>query len=100
MSIGSPVKLSQGGQANRSGRTIENTICSILDAKGYLYSRQVNIGKTVYGHDLKVDVLINPSTLFPSGLIVESKWQDCAGSVDEKFPYLVLNIKEYMPIRS
>jgi hypothetical protein len=97
MSIGSPVKLSQGGQANRSGRTIENTICSILDAKGYLYSRQVNIGKTVYGHDLKVDVLINPSTLFPSGLIVESKWQDCAGSVDEKFPYLVLNIKEYMP---
>lgn len=29
---------------------------------------------------------------FPDGLIIECKWQQSAGSVDEKFPFLYLNI--------
>ena len=30
-------------------------------------------------------------------MVIESKWQQSSGSVDEKFPYLVLNIRERYP---
>lgn len=33
----------------------------------------------------------------PSGLIIECKWQASGGSVDEKFPYLNLNIQQSYP---
>ena len=32
------------------------------------------------------------------GLIVESKWQDVSGTADEKFPYLVANIRHCYPL--
>ena len=33
-------------------------------------------------------------------LVIESKWQQSTGSVDEKFPYLVLNIKSRTPFKT
>jgi DNA adenine methylase len=30
-------------------------------------------------------------------LVIEAKWQQANGSVDEKFPYLVMNIREQYP---
>ena len=36
----------------------------------------------------------------PDGLIIESKWQQSVGSVDEKYPYLVLNIKTKYPAKT
>ncbi len=33
----------------------------------------------------------------PSELIIECKWQESGGSVDEKFPYLNLNIQNSYP---
>jgi hypothetical protein len=33
-------------------------------------------------------------TKFSDGLIIECKWQESAGSVDEKYPFVVLNIKK------
>lgn len=35
-----------------------------------------------------------PRALSARALILESKWQQSSGSVDEKFPFLVLTIKE------
>ena len=32
-----------------------------------------------------------------SGLIIECKWQESGGSVDEKFPYLNMNIQNSYP---
>lgn len=34
---------------------------------------------------------------FPHGLAIESKWQGSGGSADEKFPYLVENIRTQYP---
>ncbi|MEO3707170.1 PD-(D/E)XK nuclease superfamily protein [Trichormus azollae] len=34
---------------------------------------------------------------YPSGLIVECKWQNSSGSVDEKLPYVNANIENFYP---
>jgi hypothetical protein len=34
---------------------------------------------------------------YPSGLIVECKWQNSSGSVDEKLPYVNVNIENCYP---
>lgn len=34
---------------------------------------------------------------FSEGLSIECKWQDVGGSADEKYPYLVANIKKRFP---
>jgi hypothetical protein len=34
---------------------------------------------------------------YPNKLIIECKWQQSSGSVDEKYPYNVLNIREMYP---
>ena len=36
----------------------------------------------------------------PGKLIIECKWQQIAGSVDEKYPYTVQNIRERYPCRT
>ncbi len=62
-----------------------------------LYTRQLVIAQTIYGTEWNVDfTLYNPSGT-PISLIIECKWQQSSGSVDEKYPYLVHNIKEQSP---
>ena len=41
-------------------------------------------------------MVFNPDT-FEDGLVTECKWQESAGSVDEKYPFLVFNIKPGVP---
>ena len=63
----------------------------ILEQK--IYSKQLIIGKTIYNTNRKCDfITYNPFT--EKEIIIECKWQDVAGSVDEKYPFLVLNIKK------
>lgn len=90
-------KRSQGSQANRSGQMAEQTICSILHLRGYTFTRQAYVGSSIYDHPLRADILVATGPEFPNGFVIESKWQDQGGSVDEKFPYLVMNIKERSP---
>lgn len=89
--------MNQGRRANKNGDFAENTIDSILRQKRYWPERQWYVGKSIYDHDLRADFFIPDVPGFPAGLIIESKWQDAGGSVDEKFPYLVLNIRECYP---
>ena len=42
---------------------------------------------------VKCDFLLYVPDVFQDGLVLEAKWQDSQGSVDEKMPYLVENIK-------
>lgn len=110
---------SQGAQANLTGTRMENHIeLSLLDC-GYVklaekyalvndiksltqpsYARQVQIGKTIYGTNLKSDFVLFHPDKWPEGLVIEVKWQQRGGTVDEKFPYLVMNIwsSEYQTI--
>ncbi len=59
------------------------------------YARGVNVGKTAYGGQTqrRVDFFIVFKELFPNDLIMECKWQQVAGSADEKYPYLVDSIR-------
>jgi hypothetical protein len=111
----------QGARANKSGEILENHVETTLRAHGYFhvcssgtkkrhkdfilnsiflpkrYAKQVYIGTGIYQTDIYVDFYIVGLPLMASGLIIECKWQESSGSVDEKFPYLNLNIQHSYP---
>lgn len=113
--------MTQGGKANKSGNVLEKTVEGTLAGHGYVpigenlakkqrlgfllnqtnlpkrYARQVYIGTGIYGTEIYVDFYILGSTSIPSGLIIECKWQQTGGSVDEKLPYVNLNIQNCYP---
>ena len=60
--------------------------------RGKQFAKQVWCGKTIYETDRKVDFLVINKDLFSDDLIIECKWQQVGGSVDEKYPFLVFNI--------
>lgn len=88
---------SQGSQANKSGQAVEDTIYCVLKERGYTVRRQYPIGQSIYGHNIKVDFFVTGIASFAAGLIIESRWQEVNGSVDEKFPYMVQNIQTVYP---
>lgn len=90
-------QLTQGGRANRHGRTAEDVLLSILTHQAYDIQRQKYIGKGIFDTDIYVDFYLANHPSFPDGLIIESKWQDVSGSVDEKLPFLVENIRQCYP---
>ena len=113
--------MNQGGRAVVSGNVLEKTVEAILQGHGYTeicrdlpkkrrrdwliysnelakrYAKQVYIGSGIYGTAIYVDFYIFNSAAIPNGLIVECKWQQAGGSVDEKLPYLNLNIQSCYP---
>ena len=85
--------MSNGGaQANSNGQAAENMIAGLLRSKGVVFERQRRIGRGIYGTMLRADFYLPKAPGLESGLIIESKWQDASGTVDEKLPYLVENI--------
>ncbi|HAG81277.1 MAG TPA: hypothetical protein DCL61_08910 [Cyanobacteria bacterium UBA12227] len=113
--------MTQGAKANRAGHVLEMTVEGTLRGHGYFqlcpsvarqkhreyllnysllpkrYAKHIYIGTGIYQTDLYVDFYIIDSDKLSSGLIIECKWQESGGSVDEKFPYLNLNIKNCYP---
>jgi hypothetical protein len=105
-------KITGGGQANKTGSVLELFIKRILEDNGYTlfpnhrdqlfsnrktvggkqYSTQVPCGTSIYESPRKCDFLVMNNEKFPEGLIIECKWQQSAGSVDEKYPFTVFNI--------
>lgn len=92
-----PNEEKQGAFAVATGAGAENTIRCILSEGGYVVRRHYPLCQSIYGHPLKTDFYLPYIQTLPNGLAIECKWQDCGGSVDEKYPYLVLNIKEKFP---
>ena len=88
---------SQGAKAQSSGKVAESMIDAMLIRLGYAPIRQRVIGIGIYGTPIQADILIERAPGFPAGLIIESKWQGSGGSVDEKYPYLVENIRHCYP---
>lgn len=83
----------QGAMANHAGKTAEAAIYCLFKERGYQIERQKKVGTSIYGTTLFADFFIHWLPGFPNGLVVESKWQSAGGSVDEKYPYIVANIK-------
>ncbi|WP_187142814.1 PD-(D/E)XK nuclease superfamily protein [Thermanaerosceptrum fracticalcis] len=104
---------SQGGHANSTGGTLEKSVVGALTSKGFQvvpYRKWIkcpkNYGnellltnapyKTIYNHSGNSEFLLL-SNKYNMRIRIECKWQQSAGSVDEKFPYLYLNAVEVMP---
>ena len=102
----------QGGStANKTGSQLETFVENRLRREDYtyvvntkflasmkaltqpLYYSQICVGKTIYGTSHKCDFIIFHPSKHPKGLIIEAKWQQGGGTVDEKYPYLVENLK-------
>jgi hypothetical protein len=112
--------MTQGARANKSGNILEGNIEAVLNGHNYFqvgnhvtkefllnasllpkrYAKQVYIGAGIYQTSLKVDFYVVGLSANPSGLIIECKWQESGGSVDEKFPYLNLNIQQSYPAQT
>ena len=104
--------ISSGHKANRTGNVLEKFVEEQLKAQGYdkhwnhknqlfdlrkvaggkQYGKQIICGKTIYETDRTVDFLVINKARFEHSLIIECKWQQVRGSVDEKYPFLFFNI--------
>lgn len=96
-----------------SGCTLEKTIKSVLHTKGFeiVRYREWKVNPDEYGHELLLTHVPFRTIYNHNGITefllkskkynletrIECKWQQVAGSVDEKLPYLYLNAIEKMP---
>ena len=105
----------QGGTiANETGNILENFVESTLIRKGYefidkkkfrvamslnqkIYTKQLHLTQTIYDTKWNIDFVVHNPNKEPVSLIIECKGQQTGGSVDEKYPYVVANIKEKSP---
>ncbi|MCY4062709.1 MAG: hypothetical protein OXG53_10110 [Chloroflexi bacterium] len=65
----------------------------IVNLRLPVYSTNVAIGKNIYNNSRKGHFLLFHPQKWPKGLVVEVRWQGVNGTVDEKFPFIVMNIK-------
>jgi len=91
-------KFSPGARATGLGRMHEKTVEVALQHFNLDYKIHQNICESIYGSKLYTDFVVSGIPRFKNGLAIESKYQGSSGSADEKFPYLVANIKEKFPI--
>ena len=100
------MEKSQGGQANRTGSVLESQVQNIFSNYGFTAMAYADYKKgtpllgdlliknypyeSIYGHSAKSEFLV-VSASRNMRVRIECKWQHRAGSVDEKFPYLMLN---------
>lgn len=106
--------MNQGTQANYNGNSLQKFVYNKLLEKGYKYidrkhfnparfmeqpifTDQFGLCKGIYDTDIKCDFILYHPNKHKNCLVIECKWQESGGSVDEKFPYLVHNIKERYP---
>ncbi len=104
----------QGGRAVKTGGALERIVLHALNDNKYiyvpqkrfiaacchdqpLYTSQIVIGESIYNTKLRADFMIYHPQKYPNKLIIECKWQQVRGSVDEKYPYNVLNVRERYP---
>lgn len=103
--------MKQGGTtANKTGISLQDFVEHTLRKNGYdfierkkfipakyleqpIYTTQLEICKSIYDKPLKCDFILYHPQKHPDCLVIECKWQQVGGSVDEKFPFLVLNIQ-------
>jgi len=104
--------MSSGQRANRRGRQLERFVAEELEDAGYqlikpsalifamnyiqqpIYARQVEVGRDLYNKTRRVDFLLFHPALYTDGLVIQCKWQSSSGSVEEKYPFEVLNVQK------
>ena len=111
--MNSSSEITSGGtRANKTGNRLEKFVEHQLKDSGYIefwdhkeqifenrktvggkqFAKQVPCGMSIYETKRKCDFLVLNPDKFPDGLIIECKWQESNGSVDEKYPFTLFNI--------
>ena len=105
--------ISQGGLANRSGSVLEGIVIGALTPHSFNVVQNKDLAKlpeseqaelliknvpytTLYGSKGKTEFLLK-SKKYDLEVRIECKWQQSAGSVDEKLPHLYLSAVNAMP---
>lgn len=109
-------RMGKGTKSSVTGNQLEAAVKTVLTGKGFelIYYRVWEKNKEKYGEELLLEnvpfttiyehkgntefLLI--SKKYNLQIRIECKWQQVAGSVDEKLPYLYLNTIEAMPENS
>jgi len=109
--------LSQGARANRNGKQFEEMCIPLFENHGF---KILNISEfrkleknnalpkkyvlknapftSIYNHQGKTEfVIVDKSREIARIIRIENKYQESAGSVDEKFPYMLLNAIQAYP---
>lgn len=107
-----PPPPNSGKRAKQTGNSLEIFVENALRDNGYTefwnhkahafenrnaiggkqYLKQLPIGPSIYETPRKCDFLVINREKFRDDLIIECKWQQSSGSVDEKYPLLLFNI--------
>lgn len=105
--------MKKGRKTNITGTQLEKAVQTVLLEKGFeiemyrkwkknpeKYGEELLLKnvpfETIYGHHGNTEFLLI-SKKYDLKIRIECKWQQSAGSVDEKLPYLYLNSIEAMP---
>lgn len=98
--------------SNKNGLNFEYFIEQIIQKHNYLFiskkdffniyktinkpcfTKQIIIGESIYNTKRTADFLIYHPQKHKKPIVIEVKWQQSKGSVDEKFPFLIENIKK------
>lgn len=101
-------KQAQGRLANTHGQFWRNDLAYRLTQHGYeewdapptlpfqqpFFVRDcATLFTTIYGLPMAVDCFLWHPHRYPKGLVIATKYQETSGSVDEKFPFIVANLK-------
>lgn len=71
---------------------ISRYILKNFEERGIAIYREISLGKTIIGKDRRVDIfLVNDKT--NAAFAIECKYQDTQGTVDEKIPYTLDDLK-------
>lgn len=105
--------MEKGTKGNITGNQLEKAVQTVLSGKGFDIQMYRHWNKnpqkfgnelllknvpfeTIYNHKGNTEFLLL-SKKYNLKIRIECKWQQVAGSVDEKLPYLYLNTIEAMP---
>lgn len=77
--------------AVKKGKELENAVADLADTLGLQVSRQVKVGRRLWGQEPKIDLILTDPTQRKS-IGIECKYQGGAGSADEKIPATIADI--------
>src|SRR3954463_8605969 len=83
---------------NEYADLIASYLVKNFSARGVTVYREISLGKTIIGKNRHVDIFVLHGES-GSALAIECKYQDSAGTVDEKIPYAIQDMEAMgMPV--
>jgi hypothetical protein len=84
--------------STRTGRVLEEMVLPALRGAGYPYEKQSCIGRVMGGRPYRADLLVHDRA---SGrrIVVSLKWQQVAGTAEQKIPFEVIALLQLLESR-